>query len=258
MSIEVAVLGMGLYMPGYPTLERWLAGERDDSEPAATGEVLDKRSRRRASPITKALADAYGQALAQSELDAATVASVFGSALGEVDTMIGLLDQMWRQTTGLSPMKFATSVHNAAAGVVSIATKNKGFTTSLGADFDTPAMALVEGMGLMATQGQPVIVACGDEAAPSDLVGDQAGWGGLTCAIALTPADDAPADAVRLKGPFMAEPNLPPPDLPRPQALSPDAGLLDLVDSIARGRTGILRLDRGRGRGYCMEILGRP
>ena len=41
-------------------------------------------------------------------------------------------------------MLFAVSVHNAASGLVSISTKNRAFTTSVAADYDTPAMALME------------------------------------------------------------------------------------------------------------------
>jgi hypothetical protein len=31
--------------------------------------------------------------------------------------------------------------------------------------------------------------------------------------------------------------------------------MLDLIDALRRGESGRVRLDRGRGRGYCVEIL---
>jgi hypothetical protein len=31
--------------------------------------------------------------------------------------------------------------------------------------------------------------------------------------------------------------------------------MLDLIDHLLRGESGRLRLDRGRGRGYCVDIL---
>jgi hypothetical protein len=232
----------------------------------ASGALLDKHSKRRASEFTKALADAYGEALSAAQLSAgvpgpegtiraASVASVFGSALGEVGTMISLLEQMWREGGALSPMRFAGSVHNAAAGVVSIGTKNTGFTTSLGADHDTPAMALIEAIGLVLSRNEPVIVACGDEAAPSDLVGGAFGWDAVCCAIALLPADGAPAALPRLSLPELGTPTLPWPSLPSGLANNPQAGMLDLIDHLLRGESGRLRLDRGRGRGYCVDIL---
>ncbi len=259
MSV-VAVAGMGVSLPGYPTLTAWQT--RSASEPAAPpGALLDKHSKRRASDFTKALADAYGQALtmAQERCGSAAlapdkVASVFGSALGEVSTMISLLEQMWRGDGALSPMRFAGSVHNAAAGVVSIGTKNTGFTTSIGADYDTPAMALVEAIAIVLNQREPVIVACGDEAAPSDLVGGAFGWDAVCCAVALVPAEDAPANLPRLSLPTRATANLTAPHVPQGFADNPNAGLLDLIEVLSRGERGSLRLDRGRGRGFAVQI----
>ena len=257
MTARFAVAGMGVFCPQFPNLVDWLKrSERaDPAEP--TGELLDKRSRRRASPLTKAFADAYQQALEQAGLAPEAVGSVFGSALGEAGTMIGLLDQMWREGGALSPMRFATSVHNAAAGVVSIATRNEGFTTSLGADFDTPGMALLEAMAMATAHGQAVMVACADEAAPIDLVTDGRGWGFASAAIALVEDGAAAAALPRITVPSLGTPSLAPPDLPAGLADNPQAGLLDLIDSLARGQEGVLRLDRGRGRGYCVEIT-RP
>lgn len=253
MTSVVAVAGMGLHLPGFPNLVAW---QKREPQPAvsASGALLDKHSKRRASEFTKALADAYGEALNAAQLPPTTVASVFGSALGEVSTMISLLEQMWREGGALSPMRFAGSVHNAAAGVVSIGTKNTGFTTSLGADHDTPAMALVEAIALVLTRDEPVIVACGDEASPSDLVGRTSGWDALCCALALVPAQSAPAHLPRLSQPLIGSPTLGPPDLPGRLGHNPQAGLLDLIDVLRRGESGRLRLDRGRGHGYCVDI----
>jgi hypothetical protein len=244
---------MGVCLPGYSNLKAWQTRHASAPVPP-TGALLDKHSKRRASDFTKALADAYGEALTKGALTPATVASVFGSALGEVSTMISLLEQMWREGGALSPMRFAGSVHNAAAGVVSIGTKNTGFTTSLGADYDTPAMALVEAMAIVLNQHEPVIVACGDEAAPSDLVGGAFGWDAVCCAIALVPADDAAPELPRLSLPSRAQATLPAPNLPQGFADNPEAGLLDLIEVLSRGECGTLRLDRGRGRGFSLQV----
>jgi hypothetical protein len=259
MSGAVAVAGMGVCLPGYPNLKAWQT--RSASEPApAAGALLDKHSKRRASDFTKALADAYGEALAtagthaQGALAADKVASVFGSALGEVSTMISLLEQMWRGDGALSPMRFSGSVHNAAAGVVSIGTKNTGFTTSLGADHDTPAMALIEAIALVLNQREPVIIACGDEAAPSDLVGGAFGWDAVCCAVALVPAEDAAPNLPRLSLPTRAPASLSAPNLPEGFANNPEAGMLDLIEVLSRGERGTLRLDRGRGRGFSLQV----
>lgn len=257
----VAVAGVGLYAPGYPNAAAWFARApvvgAEDAQ--AQGTLLDKHSRRRASALTKALADAYREALVEAQLEPSSVASVFGLALGEASTMIGLLEQMWKKDGVLSPMRFAASVHNAAAGVVSIGSKNTGFTTALGADFDTPAMALYEAFAIVHTHGTPVLVVCGDEASPADLViGRDEGWDCLTCAIALVPPDRADPALPRLSAPARGEPTLARADLPPGFARNPQAGMLDLIDALRRGETGRVRLDRGRGRGYCVDIQRPP
>jgi hypothetical protein len=259
---EVAICGVGSFAPGYQ--------RPGDSQPI--GELIDKRARRRTSPFTKALADAYQGALEQSGFAADEVATVFGSALGEAATMISLLDQMFgNDHKPLSPMRFAMSVHNAAAGVVSTATHNRGFYTSLGADFDTPAMALFEAVGLVIAEQRPVIVVCGDEQAPTDLVAkDGVGWDLVAAAIAIAPVSAA---TPRLRGPFLLdEPKkTTSADLPTGSRQNPAAGLLQLVDAVSKcssrsdagssdtgsSDTGswLVPLDNGFGRGFAVEFF---
>lgn len=252
---RVAVIGAGLFVPGFPDVPAWLGGVEDASRRDPKGTLIPPRERRRTSGLTRAFADVYGEALSASAVTPSLVASVFGSALGEASTMIGLLDQMWTGEGTLSPMRFVASVHNAAAGVVSIATANRGFTTSLGADFDTPAMALAEAIAIVLSRGEPVIVCCGDEGVPEDLVPVDAGWELLTAAVALCPVESAPAGSLRLGPVSMGDAaTCGPCDAPRRVAENPNAGMLDLVDAIARGRMGTLRLDRGRGRGFTVTL----
>jgi hypothetical protein len=253
--IEVAVLGLGAFVPGYGGLAAWSAGESNADLVKASGHLIPARQRRRASGLSRALADAYAESLEQATLDATRVASVFGSALGESATMIGLLDQMWDENAALSPMKFATSVHNAASGTVSIATKNRGYTTSIGADYDTPAMSLIEGISWVAAHDENVIVCCGDEQPPPDLVPDGLGWGLLSAAIALGPRSAASAHGLgRLSLPSIETATSEP--LRRDAALerNPCIGLLDLVHALSSRSSGTVALDRGQGRGYATRI----
>lgn len=261
----VAVIGAGAYVPGFKGLAGFADGERDPESPAPNAEIVPARQRRRASLLSKAFAEAFAGALNTSGAVPGEVATVFGSALGEAATMIGLLDQMWSETAMLSPMKFATSVHNAASGMLSIATENRGFTTSLGADFDTPAMSLLEGIGLVLAEQRPVIVCCGDEAPPDELVPEGAGWSMLSAAIALAPVDSAPARAARLTDLGAAEPgtvaaavrSIEPPDCDARLARNPNVGLLDLLCALHRNETGRVLLDRGAGRGFGVHVESR-
>jgi hypothetical protein len=257
---EVAVLGCGAFVPGFDGLSGWARGEASADHDSPKAELVPLRQRRRASVLSKAMADAYADALATTGLDAATVASVFGSAIGEATTMVGLLDQMWGEAAMLSPMKFATSVHNAASGLISIATENRGITTAVGADYDTPAMSLLEGIGLVLSKGESVVVCCGDEAPPEDLVPEGAGWGLMSAAIVLGPIEEAPADCIRLAGLSAAAAD--PLEVDSADAdggreavrRNPNIGLLDLAVVVSRGESRRLRLDRGAGRGFGVRV----
>src|SRR5690554_4733866 len=198
---EFSVVGCGLFIPGFSSVEAWRNGDYKEEDLRPSGSSLERRSRRLASDLMRGLAGAYQEAVTQGELAPESVASVFGSAISEAKTMIGLLDQMWDLREEPSPMAFAASVHNAAAGVVSISNKNQAFTTSIAADFDTVAMALVEAVGLAITGegGGDVIVACGDEPAPEKLVDEGVHWSFVCGAIALSAEPgDAPLARIQL------------------------------------------------------------
>ena len=271
MDSAVAVIGCGAFVPGYAGLAGWAKGECRSDHDQPTAAIIPARQRRRTSILSKAFADAYADALQEAGLEPDSVSSVFGAALGEASTMVRLLDQMWTEGESLSPMLFATSVHNAASGAISIATGNRGITTSVGADYDTPAMALLEGIGMVHSGGGAVIVCCGDEGPPEGLIDEDVGWGLMTAAIAIGPAASAPAGSLLLVELGLKEsrtsdsesgaplilslPVTVERDESRPVGRNPNVGLLDLAVTLHQGREGWIRLDRGAGRGFGVRIL---
>ncbi len=250
-AMHTAVVGVGIWTSGVPNCAAWMTGTRDAGVAAAAGLGLDRRTKRRASKLARAMADAFSESVTQANGDPARLPTVFGSALGEAPTMIKLLDQMWRTREELSPMMFAMSVHNAASGLVSISSKNHGFTTSLAADYDTPAMALMEANGVVHRCEGTVIVTCGDDLAPRDLVPDHEMFGILAVSLALAPirsadasVDPAPGDVLAtLRGPFMDEATLTGATVEPTLARNPQVGMLDLADAVLHRRQGTLRLD---------------
>jgi hypothetical protein len=254
VSPAVAVAGCGLWLPGHPSLATWRAGAAETEITPPQGRDLGRMNRRRASLLGRALADVGFEAMLAAEVDPVDVRTVVGSSIAEVSTMLGLLEQIWRTHEPVSPAAFTVSVHNAASGLISIATGNRGFTTSLAADDDTPAVALLEAMGLVLCSGQPVLVACGDEASPQDLVPDACGWGMAAAAIVLAPIDQAGARRTSMRITRPGRPDLPLASVDTELARNPQIGLVDLVDAITRGRKGTVGLDRGAGQGWCAEI----
>ena len=249
-SPEVAVAGIGLWVPGFASLAAWSVGARDPLVTAAKGDALGKIHRRRAGPLGRALSDASSEALRAAGVEMSAVPSVIGSALGEASRLIRLLEQMWRGPEPMSPADFTLSVHNAAAGVMSIAAGNRGFTTSIAADHDTPASALFEGIGLVVTENVPVLIVCGDEAAPAALLSGEEAWGLAAAALVLVPhgsADDRLA-RIRLASPTSQAVELA--LLPADIARNPQAGMIELVAALGSGVDRVVRLDRGIGRGF--------
>jgi Beta-ketoacyl synthase, N-terminal domain len=264
---QLAIAGLGLWFPGCPSTASWISGVRDPAALKPRGLALDRVNRRRASLVGRALADVAAEAMEQARADPATISTVIGSSLGEAATMIGLLEQMWRLRTPMSPAAFTMSVHNAASGLISISNGNRGFTTSLAADDDTPAAALLEAAGLVAATGGPVLVACADEVAPVDLVPDDQRFDLLAAAVVLAPAAatatatvnahvGSPSCRAWIRLVLGGEPDVPPAELAPELARHPQAGLFDLVAAVLRGASGLVRLDRGGGSGWCAEIRG--
>lgn len=253
----VAITGLGLWTAGFPGAAAWAAGTHAPEAERPVGRALDRVNRRRASVLGRAVADAAAEAMEQAAVDPATIATVVGSSIGEASTMIGLLEQMWRLRTPMSPAAFTVSVHNAASGLLSISSKNRGYATSLAADHDTPAAALLEGVGLVSQRGTPVLVVCADEAAPASLVREVPLWDLLAAAVVLAPLESAPSARARLMLRADAVPDATPPDLAPGLANHPQVGLLDLVDAVVRGVTGTVALDRGRGTGWTATLSPR-
>lgn len=260
-ATSIAVTGVGLWIPGATTATEFpklLASgqfprQSDVADPS--GHSVEPRARRRASRLSRALADACAQAINQAQLDASTVATVFGSTLGEAHTMITLLGQMWRKEE-MSPMGFATSVHSAASGVVSINAGNRAFTTSLSSDYDTASSALLEAWGVATTMNLPTIVVCGDDNSPDDFVPDAEGFDLIAVALALCPdslLDHSSTPVLgRVSLPFTRDSDVPLLDpvntAPRVHR-NPQVGLLDVVAHLIAGNKGAVRLDRGLGNG---------
>jgi hypothetical protein len=259
MSIRVAVTGVGMFLPGYPDANAWLDKQElpadDPRKPA--GLAFDRINRRRASQMGRAIGDAVAEAMAQAGVDAATTPVIVGSSIGEASAMLDLLDKMWREDEPMSPAVFTVSVHNAASGLLSISMKNKGYTTSIAADCDTPAATLMEGIGLLATGTAAVVCVCADEASPRRLLERAENWDMLSSAVVLQPADapnaithltvdDCNADRSNI--------TIGNAEIAAGFANSPQIGMIDLVDAIQREQSGVLALDRGKGRGYRVTL----
>ena len=163
--MRVAVTGASLWTPGYASLEAWLAGGAPDpseTEPACA--IASSRAKRGTSRLTRMLGHVVDRACADAGADLDTVSTVYASAWGELETTIALLDPIYDGDVGLSPLRFKHSVHNAASGLVSIATGDRAFSTAIAGGLHTVEQGLIEAMArLAASPDEVVVLAMGDD-----------------------------------------------------------------------------------------------
>lgn len=167
---SVWVESLAFWTRGYPSWTALWSGESDPEEIRPPALLLPTRPRGRASLLTRLFAELLGQLTdtAAAGTSRSDLPVIYGSALGEMTTTLALLDQLGREEP-LSPAGFQSSVHNTAAGVLSIALENRAFSTALAAGSETLAMSLVEAVAWLSVHGGRVAVLVADEDAPTRL-----------------------------------------------------------------------------------------
>lgn len=176
------VAGWGFWSPGYVDAAAWHAGTADPAELVPAPSLLPRRTHARASLLTKMLCGVGAEACRAAGVLPGEVPTIYASALGETGRLLELLATPLDEQ--LSPLRFQLSVHNAAAGLASIASGNRGFTTSLSAGADTLCASLWEAAAWLAEHAGEVLLAVGDEGGPVAL--GSAGYAPLATALVLS------------------------------------------------------------------------
>ena len=147
--------------------------------------------RRRLGPLgQRAIAAAY-----ETGADAGA-RYIFASRHGDLRRTATLLASLAARET-LSPAEFSVSVHNAFAGLLSIATQATAGHTAIAAGPDSFAFGIVEAMGcLMAAPAERVLLVYYDEAPPAPYGELSIATGeGLALALLLAADRDPAADS---------------------------------------------------------------
>jgi Beta-ketoacyl synthase, N-terminal domain len=244
------VMGIGLWTPGFPTVEAWSARRQEPSAVRPACDILNPRIGRYCSLVTRMAIEAFTQAGRQAQADLSKVASVFGSAYGEIRIAFEQLE-MIRQEGVPSPARFKNSVHNTASGHVSIATGSTGFSTALAAGRATFAMSLLEAWLWLEAHGGEVIVCVADEPLP-DFLSDAPPYPPLGVAFHLR-AEPAAAALGRVSAMRRAGGPAVGGGFSRPWAGNPCAAALTLVEAIAGKRSGTVPLELGDP-AWCADL----
>ncbi len=132
-------------------------------------EYTDPRASRRFGRLSKMIYIAAHRALVDAKVeDPASIPTVAATWIGESKAAIGILEQI-HQTRGatVSPALVPNSVHNAAAGYLSIGLKNQSPSLTVSQGRLSPEAALSAASDLLDTGlSDRVLVCAGDEADP--------------------------------------------------------------------------------------------
>lgn len=272
-GITLALRGVGLWTPGFADAAAWssrpVSGDMSPGAGPGTdaprAELLPPMLRRRTSLLTRMAAEVAAQAIGAAGLDRAHVTVIYGSVYGEIRTTIDLLEALLDPVGPLSPTKFHNSVHNTAAGYVSIAAQNRGGNAAITAGRSTLAMGLLECAGLVAAGQGPALLVIAEESLPEPLAAGRV-YGPLAAAFAL----DLPGSGgmssrtcrLRQGDPRTADPA---PPAPAGLAENPCAAALGLVTAALRPEAGVVALEphrSGAAPGWLLELdaidEGRP
>lgn len=246
----IYVKGVGLWSPGYADAAAWREGRADDAVQKPRCALVDARLKRGSSRFANMLGEVVEQAAAGAGLDVRATPTFYGSSLGEIETMVMLLRMLYEEEGKLSPNRFKNSVHNAASGLMSIATGNTAFSTAIAGGDRSFEVTLLEAWAYVASEGGGAIVAVGDDSPPAPL--DSLGtYGALAVGFALS---DEPGGA-RLSGLRPMEAPLEG-NAPIAPELAPNcaSAALELCDAVLARRSATVSLALPGRAGMCVDL----
>lgn len=174
-SIRFALAAHAAWAPGMTTAsawQNWDGGCLPDADVAGAMstpalEAMPAMLRRRASAAGKLALEVVYQCLATPDsIPASDTPVVFASRHGECARSVELLDQLAHHNP-LSPTAFSLSVHNASAGLLSIARGDRSNNLALAAGASSIEHATIEACGLLADGAQQVILVAFDYPVPA-------------------------------------------------------------------------------------------
>lgn len=164
-EVSFSIAGHAAWAPGIDTPEAWAAWAAEpfaitgDSEPGVR--QMPAMLRRRAGFTGKMALEVAYQCLGGRT----DVPAVFCSRHGEVARAVGLLTDL-AQDVALSPTGFGLAVHNASAGLFSIARADRANHVALAAGRNTIEHAVIEACGLLADGAPEVLLVAYDNCLP--------------------------------------------------------------------------------------------
>ncbi|MEX2497164.1 MAG: beta-ketoacyl synthase chain length factor [Woeseia sp.] len=236
---NVAIIGLGAWserFADWSALARGLRTGAWDRNAVLQPARIASRERRRAPKQVKMAIEVMSQACEMADLEPASVATVFSSAMGDMDITNYMCSALAMSPREISPTRFHNSVHNAPAGYWSIATGSHTPASAISAYRYTAPMSFLEAAIQAIEENVPVLVVTQETAAPVALKDTCPTDTDFSAAILLAPSDRSttPVATVRftLRSEAASWPHTPH-DLANAYSDHPGAGLLPLLAAIA-------------------------
>ncbi|MEZ0210131.1 MAG: beta-ketoacyl synthase chain length factor [Methylophilus sp.] len=173
--LSVYIDGIGLIAPGlndWPSARQVLAGLQPYHSAKTvipTPELLPAAERRRASDIVKLTLATSLEAMSQAGVEGKSLPSVFSFSNGDGVNCHSICEMLASEDREISPTRFHNSVHNAAAGYWSIATKTMA-TSSVLCAFDASFGAgLLDALTQVVIEDTPCILIASDTPYPEPM-----------------------------------------------------------------------------------------
>lgn len=151
---DVVLQRWGAWSPGLESREAWQRWAQSptalECEGRPEARFLPALLRRRCSTLTRIMLTAAFESCPEAQRS--QVRTVFASRHGNINDSIEMVERLARDLP-LSPARFSHTVHNAQAGLFSIAAENRQASSSVAAQEDTFACAFIE--ALMHLQREP-------------------------------------------------------------------------------------------------------
>lgn len=248
------VTGLGLWAPGFPDVAAWREGRAVEGADKPPCKLIDSRLKRGSSRFGNMLGEVVEQACTAAGLDVRIVPTFYGSSLGEIETMVLLLRMLREEDGKLSPNRFKNSVHNAASGLLSIATGNTAFSTAIAGGERSFESTLLEAWAYLHVEGGAAVLAVGDDRAPEPL--DALGrHGALAVGLALSAEPPSTGPRISISGLRRAsEPLEAHARVPSELVTNCASAALELVEAVLARRAGTVSVALPGRVGACVDV----
>jgi hypothetical protein len=191
--MRLYVNGIGLLGPGlggWSECRSVLAGHGaycETAPPEPSASLLPPNERRRSSDVVRWAVHVAQEAIEQAETDPKTLATVFACSGGEMGILNQLCTTLAMSERVVSPTLFHQSVHNAAAGYWSIATRCQQSSTALSCYDWSFGSGLLEAAAYVCSEEKTVLLVAYDLPPPSPLYAALPFVAGFAAAFVLAP-----------------------------------------------------------------------